>query len=48
MNEIYEMISRKFILSWSLDIKLMRIEIPDELSFYEIDFKNGHSERFLL
>jgi len=33
----YETTSRKFILSWSHYLKLMRIENPDERSFYEIE-----------
>jgi predicted nuclease of restriction endonuclease-like (RecB) superfamily len=34
---ISETVSRKFILSWSHYLKLMRIENPDERSFYEIE-----------
>ncbi|MCY7327701.1 MAG: PDDEXK nuclease domain-containing protein, partial [Saprospiraceae bacterium] len=34
---IYETDSRKFVLSWSHYLKLMRIENPDERSFYEIE-----------
>ncbi len=34
---IYETDSRKFILSWSHYLKLMRIDNPDERRFYEID-----------
>jgi len=34
---IYETTSRKFVLSWSHYIKLMRIENPDERNFYEIE-----------
>jgi predicted nuclease of restriction endonuclease-like (RecB) superfamily len=36
-NEIYTKSSRKFVLSWSQYIKLMRIENPDERRFYEIE-----------
>ncbi|MDP3432879.1 MAG: PDDEXK nuclease domain-containing protein [Bacteroidota bacterium] len=36
-NEISETVSRKFILSWSHYLKLIRIENPDERSFYEIE-----------
>lgn len=36
-NKIYETTSRKFILSWSHYLKLMRIENPAERSFYEIE-----------
>jgi predicted nuclease of restriction endonuclease-like (RecB) superfamily len=36
-NEISETVSRKFILSWSHYLKLMRIENPNERSFYEIE-----------
>lgn len=36
-NEISETLSRKFILSWSHYLKLMRIENPDERRFYEIE-----------
>ncbi len=34
---IYETSSRKFTLSWSHYLKLMRIENPDERRFYEIE-----------
>jgi predicted nuclease of restriction endonuclease-like (RecB) superfamily len=34
---IYETTSRKFVLSWSHYLKLMRIENPDERNFYEIE-----------
>jgi DUF1016 N-terminal domain len=34
---ISETTSRKFTLSWSHYIKLMRIQNPDERSFYEIE-----------
>ena len=34
---IYETGSRKFILSWSHYIKIMRIENVDERNFYEIE-----------
>ena len=34
---IYETSSRKFILSWSHYLVLMRIDRPDERSFYEIE-----------
>ncbi|OWY25776.1 DUF1016 domain-containing protein [Sphingobacteriales bacterium UPWRP_1] len=34
---IYETTSRKFTLSWSHYLKLMRIENPDERRFYEIE-----------
>ena len=34
---IYETLSRKFILSWSHYLILMRIENPSERSFYEIE-----------
>lgn len=34
---IYETTSRKFVLSWSHYLKLMRIEKPEERSFYEIE-----------
>lgn len=34
---IYEKPSRKLILSWSHYLKLIRIENPDERSFYEIE-----------
>jgi len=34
---IYETTSRKFMLSWSHYLKLMRIENPDERRFYEIE-----------
>ncbi len=37
LQNIYEMSSRKFILSWSHYLKLMRIENPEERSFYEIE-----------
>lgn len=36
-SEIYDTISRKFILSWSHYLKLMRIKNPDERRFYEIE-----------
>lgn len=36
-SAISETVSRKFILSWSHYLKLMRIENPDERSFYEIE-----------
>jgi predicted nuclease of restriction endonuclease-like (RecB) superfamily len=39
---IYETTSRKFILSWSHYLKLMRIENPDERSFYEIECAANH------
>lgn len=34
---ISETVSRKFTLSWSHYIKLMRIQNPDERRFYEIE-----------
>jgi predicted nuclease of restriction endonuclease-like (RecB) superfamily len=37
VNQISEKLSRKFILSWSHYLKLMRIENPDERNFYEIE-----------
>ena len=36
-NKISETVSRKFILSWSHYLKLIRIENPDERRFYEIE-----------
>jgi predicted nuclease of restriction endonuclease-like (RecB) superfamily len=39
---IYETTSRKFILSWSHYLKLMRIENPDERSFYEIECASNY------
>ncbi|MGB5158356.1 DUF1016 N-terminal domain-containing protein [Desulfobacterium sp. N47] len=41
---IYETTSRKFALSWSRYLKLMRIENPDERKFYEIEcYQNNWS-----
>ncbi len=37
-----ETLSRKFTLSWSHYLKLMRIENPDERSFYEIEAKENN------
>jgi hypothetical protein len=34
---IYETTSRKFVLSWSHYLKLIRIGDPDERNFYEIE-----------
>ena len=39
---IYETTSRKFILSWSHYLKLMRISNPQERSFYEIECATNH------
>jgi predicted nuclease of restriction endonuclease-like (RecB) superfamily len=39
---IYETASRKFTLSWSHYLKLMRIDNPDERRFYEIEALNNN------
>lgn len=41
-TEISATVSRKFILSWSHYLKLMRIKNPDERSFYEIECVNNN------
>ena len=47
-NSISETVSRKFMLSWSHYLKLLRIENTDERNFYEIEAsQNGWSVREL-